>query len=65
VWDVGADGLLVHTIATADAVPQHGTVPESADFALSPLETPTTSLSVYVPESSDLRVPANSGRARR
>ena len=66
VWDVGADGLLVHSIAVADAVPEHGVEDKPpSEFALSPLETPATSLSVYVPASSDLRVPANAGAFAR
>jgi hypothetical protein len=65
VWDVGADGLLVHSIAVADAVPEHGVEDKPAEFALSPLETPATPLSVYVPASSDLRVPANAGAFAR
>jgi hypothetical protein len=65
VWDVGADGLLVHSIAVPDAVPEHGVEGEQAEFGLSPLETAATTLSVYVPASSDLRVPATAGAFAR
>jgi hypothetical protein len=65
VWDVGADGLLVHSIAVADAVPEHGVESKQAEFGLSPLETAATALSVYVPASSDLRVPATAGAFAR
>ena len=61
VWGVGADGLLVHRIAVADAVPEHGVESKQAEFALSPLETPAKSLSVHV----NLRVPANTGAFAR
>jgi hypothetical protein len=61
VWDVGADGLLVHSIAVTDAVPEHGVESKQAELGLSPLETAATALSVYVAASSDLRVPATAG----